>query len=82
MTVKELIDKLSQFPPEAVVIHDMYSDYCELDEPKLIRAEDKEIMFRNGRYQRYYPFYSDPNHQMYKADEQFSFVTVVHFDGN
>lgn len=74
MTVKELIIKLLEFPPETVVIHSICSDYDELPEPELIKAEDKKVAFRNGRYQRWQRYYKDEDKQV--------FVTAVHFDGN
>jgi hypothetical protein len=93
MTVAELIALLQTMPQDAPVIYPMYSEYTELrpDEVRLIKAEDKRIVWReqNG-YMYYYP--SDfaggptpkwnPNYKPQYANEQPKFVTVVMFPGN
>lgn len=86
MSVRELIEMLQKFPPEAVVIHDLYSDYDELGLPTLMRAEDKKVIYRNGLYQRWYDFYEvgSPPPSEYPPSKipDPVFVTVVHFAGN
>lgn len=42
MTVKELIAFLETMPPEAIVIHDMCSDYEEIDQEMFTLMEPKE----------------------------------------
>ena len=46
MTVGQLIEKLKEFPPELVVIHDCCSDYEELGDPTLIEG----VAYYKGHY--------------------------------
>lgn len=77
MTVKELIAKLTQMPENAVVVIDMMSECIALDddEPKLVRAEEKRLVLRNGQYMSYVAAY-------WPKTEKPHFVTVCHFPGN
>lgn len=78
MTVQELIDLLSGLPSDVQVIYQCYSEYEMLrpDELKLIKAEDKTITLRNGRYMRV-------NSWWLKHGEPTSdYATVVIFPGN
>lgn len=77
MRVQELIERLQTFPQDAVCIRRMCSENDELpeDEPILLKAEDKLIIKRHGRYMHYRSTYHPP-------DEKPEFVTVVYFEGN
>lgn len=77
MKVKEWIEKLQQWPQEAEVIHDLMSDYHVIEDyqVKVISAEEKKIVLRQGRYIDYRP-------RDWAEGETPCFVTVVHIDGN
>ena len=46
MTVQELIDKLKQFPSDALVAYQLYSDYTLMDEEEIRFHSAGERMFR------------------------------------
>jgi hypothetical protein len=59
MTVKELIEKLQEFPQDAVVIQRMMSEYEELESDGLRLQEPTQtkwpkIVKRNGNYMQVY----------------------------
>lgn len=77
MIVKELIEKLSKMPQDAAVVIEMFSECRDMDssEPILIRAEDRKLIWRNGKYITWSEGYA-------KSGEIPMFVTVCHFPGN
>lgn len=75
MTVKELIDHLSQYPPETPVIYKCFSDY-EVLEAEGITFTTERVVYRGGRYCMAYPAIQ------YPAGEQPNPVPVVCFPGN
>lgn len=76
-TVRELIDHLSKFPPDAHVSIDMFSESAPLDLEKvtLVKADSRKVIFRNGTYMSFRPEWSDKS-------ESNQFVDVVMFPGN
>jgi len=87
MTNAELIAKLQQFPPDAVVVIDMHSECRDLDddEPTLIRAEDRALIrhYPKGAGEESAPVYMSWNDRYKKpSDPDPEFVTAVHFPGN
>lgn len=77
MTVQELIEKLKGFPADAEVIYRMHSEFdvLNVDDPALVRAEDEEIIYRNGRYMRCDKDWLAPG-------ERAEWTTVVTLPGN
>lgn len=75
MTVRQLIRKLEELPPNATVIYSLYSEYEKLDESdiRLIKAEEQKLFLHQGRYLRWHPSYKKPDPK---------FVTACVFPGN
>lgn len=78
MTVRELIEHLSQFPLDVEVICTFCSDYSDMDAENitLIKAADKKVIKRGGRFCHPYEAAKWPK------DEAPVYMTVVHFPGN
>ena len=70
MTVKQLKEKLSQYPDEMFVIHTCCSDYSDLPEPDVV-----DVVFKPGYWERYYP-------NQYPKDQQPETMKCLHFPGN
>ncbi len=77
MTVKELIERLQQFPEGAPIVYPYRSDYAPLsaDDVRLERAEDRTLVYRTGGVRDTYP-------AKQWGDEKPEFVTAVVFPGN
>ena len=77
ITNQQLIDHLSQFPRDAVVIINMFSECVDLDLDDVfcVRAEDKKLFRHKGMYITYHYIHAKPS----EGDE---FVTAVCFPGN
>jgi len=71
MTVKELKDILATYPDDMQLITSLYSDYCDLEAPRL-----KEVLPRPSN--RMYLSYYDQQHPEKPSDV----TTVLYFDGN
>ena len=75
MTVKELIEKLSKMPPDALVIIDMYSESQLLDDDEPILESD--VIERNGTYMKHKDRWWDKD-----KDGEPKLLTVCWFPGN
>ena len=71
MTVKELKDILAGYPDDMRVIATLHSDYCDLDEPRVLEVLPRP---RIGSYLRYYP-------RQHPTPPE-SLAKVLYFEGN
>jgi hypothetical protein len=78
MTVQELIKFLENQRKDLPVVFKMMSDYSELleEDIKILNAEDKKVLFRNGNYCRPYAYIQ------FSEGEKPNYVTVLCLPGN
>ncbi len=82
MTVKELIDLLSQMPLDATVIHTMMSDYSDIEpqDINLLTPKDGEGVIRHHGHLMFLRKKWWPSDREWPQNSEF--ITAVHFKGN
>lgn len=76
MTVKELIKLLKTFPPDAIVIQTMYSDFDDVTKDTFSLYEPKDRLVRHkGHLMQVRP-------EWLEANQTVECLTAVHIDGN
>jgi hypothetical protein len=89
MKVKELIEKLQQFDPEALVLTRKYSNLINMNEPAIIEvfknqdfySEFYACQFKHSKAECSFPFGHDGNNHDSFSDPP-KVTKVIYFDGN